>query len=247
MKPKKVSFFTFLHTLCSVALIAIGLLLVTPFLCICLVVPKKYRFNRVLFCILALIYRIIAYSLLVPIKITGRGNIPQEPCIIAANHQSFIDTPVLGLIVGVHPHLWLALDHYAQKPLLGCIIRRLAIVVNQENSRAAAQAVINALSLAEKAQAHILIFPEGGRYNDEQVHQFFSGVALLAKKTKRPIIPVYMPSNGGVLPIGSYTVNFMPISVIIGKAEYYSEQETHEQFNARLHKWFIEKQNSYFR
>ncbi len=235
------SFFTpFLRSfITGILLLIISLFLVPP-LMLCITLPERYRYNRLLFILLSLCYKALCYSLFLPIKIKGKKNLLKEqPMIIAANHQSALDIPLLGLIIGSHPHIWLVLAHYTHTPILGFLIRQIFISVQKDSPQSAAKSVIKLLKLAQKTAGHIIIFPEGGRFIDGSIHPFFAGFALLAKKTGRPVVPVFMPNNGKALYPESLLLKYTCLTIIIGKPFTFELNDTDESFSERVYNWFV--------
>ena len=243
---RKISFFLTRYIRSAIAgflMVFLGSLLFLPLL-LCMLIPIKYRYNRVLFFLLYCFYRVCSYALFLPITIKGKRNlISNQPAIIAANHQSSLDIPLLGLLVGAHPHIWLVLNDYIKTPLLGLIIKKFFIAVDQENKRSAALSFRSLLDRASTTKGHILIFPEGGRYVDGKIHPFFLGFALLAEKTGRPVIPVFMPHNGDALYPKDILLSYAPLKIIIGKPFVYEIDDTKESFTERVHAWFVEENN----
>ncbi|AAF73599.1 1-acyl-sn-glycerol-3-phosphate acyltransferase [Chlamydia muridarum str. Nigg] len=109
--------------------------------------------------------------------------------IIAANHVSFLDPIIIplsfpgkiyhlaksGLFANSFAH-WLFHE-------LGCY----PISRNAGNS-AAFKAALNIFSRGEK----LIIYPEGTRHSDGEIHQGKVGVGMLALKGNVPVIPVYV-------------------------------------------------------
>jgi 1-acyl-sn-glycerol-3-phosphate acyltransferase len=204
------------------------------------VLPERYRHNKLLFKLLSLCYKALCYSLFLPIKIKGKKNLlTDQPMIIAANHQSALDIPLLGLVIGSHPHIWLVLAHYSTTPILGFIIRKICISVEKDSPQSAAQSLIKLLRLAQKTAGHIIIFPEGGRFVDGTIHPFFAGFALLAKKTGRPVLPVFMPYNGDALYPESLLLRYACLTIIIGKPFTFESDDTDDSFTERIYNWFV--------
>jgi 1-acyl-sn-glycerol-3-phosphate acyltransferase len=85
---------------------------------------------------------------------------------------------------------------------------------------------------------HVILFPEGGRFNDGTVHDFLRGFAIIARKTGRPVIPIYMPYNGRVYPPQSFWIYWHKLKAVIGKPFVLQDNETDEAFIARVHGWF---------
>jgi len=110
------------------------------------------------------------------------------PVLLAANHQSFLDPPLIGVRVR-HRHLnFLARAGLFRFKPFGAIIAALnALPINDEGGDLGAMK--ETLARLQQGRA-ILIFPEGSRCDDGAVAAFKRGVALLVKKAKCPVVPV---------------------------------------------------------
>ena len=120
-------------------------------------------------------------------EITGIENIPiSGPFILASNHLSFLDPPVVGCKVNRNLH------YFARSSLfvgpLGFLIRRLnSIPVNRD------QLDFKTLKTTLKVlkDGHpLLVFPEGTRSLDGKTSSGKIGIGLLFKKSKCPVYPV---------------------------------------------------------
>jgi len=134
----------------------------------------------------------------------GRENIPDTPCILAPNHQSFID----GLLVasGLKNTLMRRTCFYAKaKHLQNRWLRLLAdrnnIVVMDINVdvRESIQKVAALLSSGK----NIIIFPEGTRTLDGALGEFKKTFAILSKELNVPVVPVAIRGAFDALPTGS--------------------------------------------
>ena len=232
------------HTLFTYFLSAFVItFLVLPLLVTLLFVPADN--NRFVFFLLDLFYKSILFILFVPLQILGKENIPQEPSIIVGNHQSSLDIVLVGSLMQRHPHTWYALAYYAHVFFLGFFVRRLGIPVSHENGGSAARALIDGIKFAQTEQGHIILFPEGGRFADGTVHEFWKGFALLARSSKRPVVPVFMPYNGKVKPPFSFWLYWHPLVAVVGPQFLYQENDTDEIFVERVYTWFVQENKKY--
>lgn len=216
----------------------IMLVSILPVLILLLILPARVcRENRLIFWFLNFFYRATVGALLVPTTIVGGENLSQKPAIIIANHQSSLDIPVVGSVLNRHPHVWFALSYYSNLPVLGFFVRRLGIAVDHENG-GAARSLREGVRFAQESNSHIIIFPEGGRFNDGTVHEFLQGFAFLARMSRRPVIPIFMPHNGKIYPPYSFFIYWHPLKVVIGPQFMYDEHDTDETFIQRVHAWF---------
>lgn len=135
----------------------------------------------------------------------GRENIPDTPCILAPNHQSFID----GLFVaaGLKNSLMQRTCFYAKaKHLQNRWLRFLAdrnnIVVMDINAdvRESIQKVATLLTSGK----NVIIFPEGTRTLDGALGEFKKTFAILSKELNVPVVPVAIRGAFEALPRGSF-------------------------------------------
>lgn len=237
-----------LRTLVTYFLIAIA----APFFVIpCLLImclPEKYRYgNRLFFWLADSFFKWVVFASFCPMKIEGKMNLPKkhQPVIFAANHQSALDIPVMGILSNKAPHVWFVLEYYINKPVLGFFIKRMFVPVDKSSGTRAARALLKLLKLIEDHKMHLIIFPEGGRFIDDQIHEFYRGFAIVAKKTGNPVIPVYMPNNGKIYPPYSFLIYRYPIKIIVSEPFAYGEGDTEESFTQKVYDWFLKTNKEY--
>src|SRR3990172_5369146 len=119
-------------------------------------------------------------------EVVGAENVPPSgPLIIAANHMSFLDPPLVAVSIPRRVIFMTKAEafHFPWSILLkpfGFPVRR-------------GQADRDALRQAQKALERGLalgMFPEGGRSVDNQLHRAQPGLALIALRSGAPILPV---------------------------------------------------------
>ena len=127
-----------------------------------------------------------------PISYSGLENMPHEPAIIAANHQSSLDIPLLVYALRGYPHVWMAINTLMSSPILRFILPKVAVLVDVSSPIAGMRTLIAAIKRVNGKRCHVIIFPEGGRYDDGKIHDFFAGFVILAKKMNRPVVPIFI-------------------------------------------------------
>lgn len=175
-----------------------------------------------------------------PISYTGLKNIPHQPCIIVANHQSSLDIPLIGHALGKRPHIWLAWAELAKSPLLRFIIPRNCVLVDATTPTRGLRTMIQAIDIVKRHTWDLIIFPEGARHTDGKVHPFFGGFATIAKKVDRPVVPMRIIGAEKVYPPKTFWIHYHPIKVIIGEPMVLQPGETDEAFKERVYNWFIQ-------
>lgn len=238
---------SFLHTTLIAIRTAISMLLIFCIALIffipgllCLLLPARWRYeNKIFHGITYVVYTLIVKATFLPVTIVGKHHMPTTPAVIVANHQSALDIPLVGMLLHAHPHVWLALAVLRNAWYLRYIVTRVAVLVDVSSSSRAARSLIAALKLLEESTCHAVVFPEGGRFVDGQVHDFFSGFVILAKKLKRPVVPLRIFNLQRAFPPGSLLVHRVPIKIVIGEPMQYEETDTDESFKERVYAWFL--------
>lgn len=118
----------------------------------------------------------------------GAERVPRTgPVILAANHASYLDPPLIGTGLPRLVH-FLARNDLFDHPLLGALLRSWKVVpVDRDGAGAAGLKAILDRLLAGGA---ILLFPEGTRSHDGQLQPARPGVGLIIAKSACPVVPV---------------------------------------------------------
>jgi len=212
-----------------------------PLLIILLLPARIRRTSRVVYCLINWFYRMSLWCTLIPISFKGKENIPDQQVIFVANHQSSLDIPLVGALANGHPHLWLARSELMDTIFLRIVLPRFAEVVDVNNPRNAMRALLRVINTINAEGQHLMIFPEGGRYTDDEVHEFFGGFVLLAKKTGLPVVPVRIFGANKVYPPNTFWLHYHPVSVVIGTPFHYDKEEDDDVFRQRVYNWFLEQ------
>jgi 1-acyl-sn-glycerol-3-phosphate acyltransferase len=132
-------------------------------------------------------------KLLWRVRTYGAQNVPPAgPLIVACNHVSNLDPPLLGANCPRRIS-YMAKKELFEIPLLGPLITELgAYSVDREGSARAA--IKRSLEILEGGGC-VGIFPEGGRnvHGDKEPR---TGVALLASLAKAPVVPACIVGSG---------------------------------------------------
>src|SRR3990167_551906 len=226
------------RTFFSRFLLLLTLIIGFPVVLLMLVLPEGMRYqNKFLFWSLDLFHRAIIWGASVPVTFKGRENIPNGPVVYAANHQSSLDVPLVGVLARGKPHIWLAKHDLMEWKLLRWVLPRLSVLVDASSQSKAMRSMINLMRIVEGKDIDIMIFPEGGRYPDDKVHPFYGGFVTLAKMLGRPVVPVYISGVNKVYPPDTFWVHYYPIEVVVGKPFMLQEGETDEAFKDRVFAW----------
>lgn len=223
-------------------LIVITIIFFIPIL-IFLIFPDKYRYRYpIIFYPVHWFYWAILKCTFLDITYKGLENIPKnQPVIFAANHQSTLDIPLVGVLSKGVPHVWLAKAELMDSVFIRWIVPLISVLVDVSSPRNAMLSLRKILNIVNNHHRNLIIFPEGTRRIDGKIHDFFGGFAILAKKTGRPVVPVCVVGVNKAYPPETFWLQLYPITVIVGKPFLYEENDTDESFKQRVRGWFIEQ------
>jgi 1-acyl-sn-glycerol-3-phosphate acyltransferase len=162
------------------------------------------------------------------VRVIGRERLPETgACILAANHNSHLDAPVLmslfplSRLKKVRPVA--AADYFLKNRWRAWVSRHLMDIIPLP--RRPSDWSGDPLAGAEAALASgaaVIIFPEGSRGEPESLAPFHSGAAHLAKRFPGiPVFPVHLSGAGRSLPKNEALFVPFIIDVRIGEPLYY--------------------------
>lgn len=163
--------------------------------------------------------------LLLGLNIRNRERLPSSgPAIVAANHNSHLDTLVLLSLFPlrdihrVHPAA--AADYFLSKPWLAWFSRQVIGIVPVTRSGGGLHHDPLEECHASLARGDILIiFPEGTRGEPEILQKLKSGIAHLAMHHPQvPIVPVFMHGLGRAMPKGECLLVPFFCDIFVGEA-----------------------------
>jgi 1-acyl-sn-glycerol-3-phosphate acyltransferase len=175
-----------------------------------------YRLAQFIFWLYFVIYHRIKIRGLEKLKAFMASLPPGSPVILAANHESYLDPPAIGMAFP-SPLRFVAWDGLFKLPLFSSMIRALgAVPVSHENKNSAAGLLREVIGFIEDGYS-VLIFPEGERTPDGTLQPFEGGAALIALKTNTPIVPVWIEGTWEAFPIHRLFPRPRRVSLIFGK------------------------------
>lgn len=136
-----------------------------------------------------------------------KGAHPQkikQPTIVVANHQSFLDLPLLYLLPWTMK--WVAKRDLFKIPIFGWII---FMTGHLGIDRRHISSVKELDKLIEPIKGGIpgMIFPEGTRTDDGNLMRFKTGAFKMAKRYKLNILPIVLEGSYEAMPPGNWTVS----------------------------------------
>jgi 1-acyl-sn-glycerol-3-phosphate acyltransferase len=120
-------------------------------------------------------------------RVEGAGHVPVAgPCVLAANHTSYIDPIVLAMASPRPVHFIVDREQY-QRPLVHWVAVRTGAIPVENDPRDLGS--LRRALLALRQGAVLGIFPEGGRSDDGRLKPVKPGAALLALRAEVPLVP----------------------------------------------------------
>jgi 1-acyl-sn-glycerol-3-phosphate acyltransferase len=163
-----------------------------------------------------------AFRSLFGMRVIGGENLLTDgPVLVASNHQSFLDPPLIGNLYKDE------MVYLARKTLFTPFTRWVytnwnAIPVDQDRpDMASLKTIIRKLREGHR----VLVFPEGERTTTGDLGEAAPGIGLVAVKSGAPIQPVRISGAREALPRGSARIRFARITVSVGKPIYLSPDE----------------------
>ena len=139
------------------------------------------------------------------LRCEGVENIPKEGAvIIAPNHKSNFDPPVIGVCSPRVVH-YMAKEELFRNPVFAAVIRYFGTFPVKRGAVDRA-AIRRALTELKEGQP-LGIFPEGTRTHGNRIGRFHDGMASIALMTGTPILPVavigteHLPKKKGPLAV----------------------------------------------
>ncbi|MFW5857124.1 MAG: lysophospholipid acyltransferase family protein [Planctomycetota bacterium] len=156
----------------------------------------------------------IAYGALWGLEVIGRERVPAEgPVILACNHASYLDPPILGAAFD-RVIAFMARESLFGNPLFGWYIRALnAFPLDRDGDPRTA---LRAMCAKLETGACVTLFPEGTRTETGRMGPVKRGVGMLAVRSGAPVLPVYIGGSFESWPKGRGQPRRFPLRVETG-------------------------------
>ncbi|MDD0844845.1 lysophospholipid acyltransferase family protein [Pseudomonas sp. Gutcm_11s] len=175
-------------------------------------------------------------------EVHGLENIPQQPCVILAKHQSTWETFFLSAFF--EPLSQVVKRELLYVPFFGWAMAMLRpIAIDRSNPKAALKQLAKQGDERIKQGAWVLVFPEGTRIPPGQIGKFSRGGAALAVNAGLPVLPIahnageFWPKQGWAKYPGT-------IQVVIGPAMHAQGEGPRAiaELNERAFAWVAQTQ-----
>lgn len=146
--------------------------------------------------------------------VTGLGNLPDGPCIVAANHASYLDGVILTAVLP--PRFGFVIKReMTGVPVAHFLLRRIGSqFVERFDTRRGASDARRILALAESRHS-LAFFPEGTFRPEPGLRRFQSGAFAAAVRGDVPVVPVVIRGTREMLAAGMLLPRRGPLAVIV--------------------------------
>ncbi len=137
------------------------------------------------------------------VDVSGLDGIdPATPRVYMPNHGSFLDGPLMLMIIPGRARVILK-QSILRIPVVGPAMRFIGFVpVDRKGARSGKRSIDRAAILMRERGYSFLIFPEGTRTLDGRLGPFRRGGFFLALETGAPIVPVTITGSRELMPKG---------------------------------------------
>ena len=190
-------------------------------------VPVWYWFNKI---------AILVARDLFHLKLTGVEKLPPKgPFILCANHQSYLDGPMLTAVLPLSVFrdiFFVGTSEVFGSGLARAAARFMRIVPVDPDANLVPAMRAGAYGLRQGRV--LMLYPEGERSIDGTPKSFKKGAAILARHLNVPLVPVALEGFFAAWPRGRGFQKFAPLRIRIGDPIYPDPNEPPEKAYDRL-------------
>lgn len=149
------------------------------------------------------------------LKVEGAQNIPRAGgAVIAANHCSYLDPPVMCAVSASRIVRFLARDTLFSSPFARWYFKNVRVIA-LDRTRGDLGALRKAIATLKDGRV-IGLFPEGTRSPDGQMRAAKGGIGFLIAKGNVPVVPLYISGTHAAFPKGSSHFQFARVTARVG-------------------------------
>src|SRR3954469_15901417 len=160
---------------------------------------------------------LILKTSLAPVElVNGERLAACNPCVVAANHISAMDIPVLYATLPFQFRI-VAKKEVFPYPFMGWHLARSGqIPIDSSSPRATFKSLMTGVEDLKQGMS-VMIFPEGGRAPDGHLAAFQNGAFYLAVKAQAPVLPVAIVGTFEMLPMNTFHIKPKGLKLVIGE------------------------------
>jgi len=146
----------------------------------------------------------------IPLRVHGMERLPRAPCVVVANHASYLDGIVA--VAALPPDFAFVIKkEMVRVPLASLLLRRLGSqFVDRFDRHKGGSDTRRVWKLAATGQS-LVFFPEGTFDTTRQVGKFLGGAFATAERSQMQVVAAAIHGTREVLPPGSLLIRRSPI------------------------------------
>lgn len=158
-----------------------------------------------------------------PLHVEERHPLPDTPFLLCSNHTSHADSAVLMTAAGRNFRSFAligASDYFFHSRRLRWIVSPLMNVIpidREAGAKSLSACLATCRQFMQQTGGSLILYPEGTRSPDGEMHAFRSGAALFAIELNVPVVPAYIEGAHHILPKGRYMPRPGPVTVRFGE------------------------------
>jgi 1-acyl-sn-glycerol-3-phosphate acyltransferase len=158
--------------------------------------------------------RFFLWAAAVDFRVEGLDRLPSSPCVVVANHASYLDGLVMA--AALPPDFgFVVKKEMIRVPLAGVLLRRMGCeFVERFNRHQGAIDTRRVMRRAADGQS-MVFFPEGTFRRERVVGPFHGGAFTIAARSNCPLVPAAITGTRKVLPAGTLRMHRAPVTVRI--------------------------------
>ncbi len=175
-----------------------------------LFIPSLRRRRRVA----GVVSRVFLRAAGIPFAVVGVERLPQGPCVVVANHASYID----GLVAAAAlppDFAFVIKKEMVRVPLASLLLRRLGSQFVERFDRHKGGVDARRVARLAAAGQSLVFFPEGTFSEIRQIGRFLGGAFTTAARSDIPVVAMAIHGTRAVLPPGGAWIYRAPIRVEI--------------------------------
>lgn len=166
-------------------------------LLVALLVPGKERRQR----LAAFASKAVFVLPAIRVHATGLENLPDESCVVVANHASYIDGVLLKGYLPAHLSFVIK-GEMRRIPVVHFLLRRAGAKFVERNQPAGSARDARQIVKAAQGGESLVFFPEGTFREQPGVGNFRPGAFVAAVRGNMPVVPVAISGTRYMLPSG---------------------------------------------
>jgi 1-acyl-sn-glycerol-3-phosphate acyltransferase len=137
-----------------------------------------------------------------PLRVKGLDRLPDQPCVVVANHSSYLDGVILKAALPAH-FCFVIKKEMVRVPLAGALLRRIGSeFVDRFNRHSGGMDARRIIRKASGGQS-LAFFPEGTFNEQPGIGRFHVGAFLIAVRASMPVVPIGIRGARRALPAGT--------------------------------------------